>query len=124
MLIVANIGKKAQGSSSEVGGQAWTLSYVEDGTSIARCVPDCNLEHYNLRLGDQVYCVPILEHLSRECSHRGCLVLKQEGEYYRRRGFCILRNVISHKYYANQEGAEKDCAIQYSPDLEVQITIR
>ncbi|KAI0185173.1 heterokaryon incompatibility protein-domain-containing protein [Xylaria flabelliformis] len=130
ILIAANIGKESSGRywSSKVGGQAWTLSYVEDGTYVQRCVPDCNLEHDNLRLGDRVYCAPILEHLHWDSSHRGCLVLKQEGEYYRRIGFCILLNNHVHsttsEFYGSQEENEKEYALQYHRDLEVRIRIR
>ncbi|KAI1391819.1 heterokaryon incompatibility protein-domain-containing protein [Hypoxylon trugodes] len=131
ICIAAKIGRKPQ------GGDAWTLSYVEDGTDVLACLPDCKLEDDGLSLGDTVYCVPILEKLSGWDSHRNCLVLKQlPGGQYQRVGFCILRkrNRTPTRYRSRmrfwlgpiaKERIEniQNFALQYNPDAETRITI-
>ncbi|KAL7619910.1 hypothetical protein AAE478_010457 [Parahypoxylon ruwenzoriense] len=134
ICIAAKIGTAPQ----EENG-AWTLSYVEDGSDVHHCLADCRLEDDGLELGDEVYCVPIFEDLTEWHSDRGCLVLKQlQGQEYRRVGFCILRKKnpswngpYDYDDYddlpdlTTAENAEKvqSYALQYSPNVEVRITI-
>lgn len=141
ILIPANIGTEAQGRSMQDtdDAMAWTLSYVEDGTRVLYCFPDCWLEDDNLEIGDRVYCAPILEDLSKSGSTRGCLVLKHlQGQEYQRIGFCALEkenlspdqsllavNNTSNPDLTAPEYAQKveSYSLHYNRDADIRITI-
>ncbi|KAG4025065.1 hypothetical protein MFRU_071g00200 [Monilinia fructicola] len=69
----------------------WTVNAIEDGMQVQECMPDCIMEDDNLKLGDKVFCAPIMEALTEDISQRGCIILKHlQGQKYQRVGFCVL----------------------------------
>jgi hypothetical protein len=89
--ISANYHWEYVGASSAEVEMAWTLNDVGNGSDVLIFLADCNLEDIDIKLGDKVYCVPILESSSEWEQERGCLVLKHlQQKEYQRIGFCIL----------------------------------
>lgn len=125
------------------GSLAWTLNqFDEDDTHVRFCFPDCELDdkHLNtrdyldenrLKIGDEVYCAPIVERLSQRGSERGCLVLKrQQDQEYQRVGFCILfKENPNYDWLAGKDGWEPNApenrsyALQWSLETATKIKI-
>ncbi|KAI0384919.1 heterokaryon incompatibility protein-domain-containing protein [Hypomontagnella monticulosa] len=73
----------------------WTLGAIENGfligTGGSACWPDCGMEDDDMKIGDTVYCAPILKGRDYLGYARSCLILKHLGaQKYRRIGFCLL----------------------------------
>lgn len=72
----------------------WTISNVQDDTNVKYCIPDCEPDDDGLKDGDEVYCMPIQEHLWEDRSESGCLILKKaersQSNTCRRIGFGVL----------------------------------
>lgn len=115
------------------GEFAWTLNSVNvEDANVGFFLPDCELRDDGLEHGDEVYCAPIVEHLTRIISEIGCLVLKRlRDQEYRRVGFCILAKETPDKRAwklgcrPEHQGrpVERPCWAHWSLDTKTRIRI-
>lgn len=138
ILISAKIDTNAQKTINISGmirfsrSPAWTLDLLqENDTSVAFCLPDCEMDDDGLEAGDEVHCAPIVEMVTKSLprlSRTGCLVLKRlKDQEYRRVGFCFLDNDPPCGAWSEMDRQEPEASqsyvLHFGPDTETRITI-
>ncbi|KAH7187384.1 heterokaryon incompatibility protein-domain-containing protein [Fusarium oxysporum] len=106
----------------------WEIHKFEASIDWGEFMPDCELEHDGLALGDRVFCAPLRHWVLSDAVRYGCLILKLlDTDLYRRVGFCTLtqkKMVLDPERYKTSQNSPVSDVDDYLLSHRARVRIR